>query len=769
MTLFDNHRRAGRQGAVATVRRRPPSATRSTRRRPDGFLPAREAAAVMRVSVDDVVAMAARGELEHKHHGHRLLVRPAVRVEARRASGGLAMPRRITVEIAGDTKGLERAFGRASKSAATFQASVTRSFSGLAAAGGFAIGIESARRAISGLVSEASGLGEALNKSNVVFGRSAGTSHGRTRPNAGFGISQRAALQAAGAFGSILETSGSTRRRRPFLKGSSGWHPIWRRSTTLIPARHSRSSAQAWRARRSRSARSGCCSQRPASKTRRTARDRKDELDAQRGPEGAGALQPDPSRHTREQSDFSRTSGSLANQSRILSAQFDNLRAKLGTALLPAILDATKGLNKFLSDASNQEKITKALTNGVKQLSAAFKVSKNVVLAFVGPTKQAIDGRADSKSAVKLLAAALVAVKVSQFATALGGIGPEAAASTVQVNALRGALLRLGAIGAIAIAVEVLDQQARNRQAGQELPDRHGTGFLDNRLEIPVDADVTQLDAMANKLSELSGEGNFAVKAIRKYADGLRAAGIEASIAADKTDEFVRSLPTEASFKSVVPSILGNLKGAVTGAQSKSFGGIFDNIVDGFTGALNDTMGKCRTAGRQGSRSGEARRVVRQPDRQPRSRRRQGRNEQGTPGELQRPTGAQDRNRETDRRRSRCAGRGTAARRRRGRDHREAQGDRQKVNDALQAAQFKGLGLDAEGNKPIPTIENLKKQLASLSKTVSGTKLDTPKLRSQFARIEGAHRPVQQRQEHARPATCSRRSAGSSTRDSRRR
>lgn len=39
----------------------------------------------------------------------------------------------------------------------------------------------------------------------------------------------------------------------------------------------------------------------------------------------------------------------------------------------------------------------------------------------------------------------------------------------------------------------------------------------------------------------------------------------------------------------------------------------------------------------------------------------------------------------------------------------------EKANKAIQAAQFRALGLDAEGNKPPPAIANLKKQLAQLS------------------------------------------------------
>lgn len=51
------------------------------------------------------------------------------------------------------------------------------------------------------------------------------------------------------------------------------------------------------------------------------------------------------------QGDFQRTSGGLANQQRILSAQWENAKTQLGTALLPAVLAVVKGLNAGLAPA----------------------------------------------------------------------------------------------------------------------------------------------------------------------------------------------------------------------------------------------------------------------------------------------------------------------------------------------------------------------------------------------------------------------------------
>lgn len=54
---------------------------------------------------------------------------------------------------------------------------------------------------------------------------------------------------------------------------------------------------------------------------------------------------------TTAQGDFARTSGGLANQQRILSAEFEDAKAKIGTALLPAVIAVTSALANNLGPA----------------------------------------------------------------------------------------------------------------------------------------------------------------------------------------------------------------------------------------------------------------------------------------------------------------------------------------------------------------------------------------------------------------------------------
>ena len=54
---------------------------------------------------------------------------------------------------------------------------------------------------------------------------------------------------------------------------------------------------------------------------------------------------------TTAQGDFARTSGGLANQQRIAAAQVENMKAKLGTALLPVMQQVVKLLNQYIIPA----------------------------------------------------------------------------------------------------------------------------------------------------------------------------------------------------------------------------------------------------------------------------------------------------------------------------------------------------------------------------------------------------------------------------------
>lgn len=79
-----------------------------------------------------------------------------------------------------------------------------------------------------------------------------------------------------------------------------------------------------------------------------------------------------------QQGDFERTSGGLANQQRILAANVKNTEEVIGGALMPAVLKITKGINDWLGKSENQEKVQRAVNTavdkGTKFVEAAWPV-----------------------------------------------------------------------------------------------------------------------------------------------------------------------------------------------------------------------------------------------------------------------------------------------------------------------------------------------------------------------------------------------------------
>lgn len=66
--------------------------------------------------------------------------------------------------------------------------------------------------------------------------------------------------------------------------------------------------------------------------------------------------------------DFERTSGGLANQQRSLRAQFDNIRAEIGTALLPVVTELVTQINEFLKSDTGRT-IIDTIVEGIGNLA----------------------------------------------------------------------------------------------------------------------------------------------------------------------------------------------------------------------------------------------------------------------------------------------------------------------------------------------------------------------------------------------------------------
>ena len=126
------------------------------------------------------------------------------------------MARKISVEIIGDSRSLERAFSRSGKAADKFHVKVAKTgigiAKGLAVAGGAAVAFSVAVGVKA--VKAASNLGEQINKNRVVFGKGAKMilAFGKTTASS-MGISNEKALEFAGTFGNMLVPMGIARLR----------------------------------------------------------------------------------------------------------------------------------------------------------------------------------------------------------------------------------------------------------------------------------------------------------------------------------------------------------------------------------------------------------------------------------------------------------------------------------------------------------------------------------------------------------------------------
>jgi hypothetical protein len=78
---------------------------------------------------------------------------------------------------------------------------------------------------------------------------------------------------------------------------------------------------------------------------------------------------------TLAQGDFARTSGGLANQQRILTATFENVKSTVGTALLPVVVQVAQQMNKWLSDP--------AITTGLTNLAQGIATFAGQVIAYI--------------------------------------------------------------------------------------------------------------------------------------------------------------------------------------------------------------------------------------------------------------------------------------------------------------------------------------------------------------------------------------------------
>lgn len=154
------------------------------------------------------------------------------------------------------------------------------------------------------------------------------------------------------------------------------------------------------------------------------------------------------------QGDFARTSDGLANQQRILKAEITDLEAKLGTALMPTVLKITKSMTEWLGKTENQKKIQHDLNVVIQNASVALAALKEIVQAMTPVVKGVNSALGGTKHTFELLFALGITLKLRAIAVALGltntaGVAGAAGTATVEVTRLRLALATLYSAAAV--------------------------------------------------------------------------------------------------------------------------------------------------------------------------------------------------------------------------------------------------------------------------------------------------------------------------------
>lgn len=291
----------------------------------------------------------------------------------------MAGSRKLVVEILGDAKGLASSLTDSESKLGKFGSAIG-GFAKTAAIGFAAVGV-GAVAAAKPLLDAASNLSESMSKVDVVFAENAKEIQDWSKKSAlAFGQSRASALEAAGTYGNLFQAFGLGRKEstdmskslvelaadlasfnntsvedalQALQSGVSGEsEPLKRYGVAINDVRLKQEALSLGLIKSTKEALT------PAAKAQAT----------------YALIMKDT---TLAQGDFARTSGGAANQQRILGAQLDNLKAKIGTALLPAFTSLVTYINT---------KIVPALTLFSEWVGARMPA----VLAFLQPKFEAL-------------------------------------------------------------------------------------------------------------------------------------------------------------------------------------------------------------------------------------------------------------------------------------------------------------------------------------------------------------------------------------------
>lgn len=402
---------------------------------------------------------------------------------------------------------------------------------------GTAVAVQFARK----IVTAASDLNETMSKSTVVFGRNAAAVQAWSQNSAkAFGMSQNAALGAASTYGNLFVSLGLAEDQSAKM------------STKLVELAGDLASFNNVSPEEALDAlRSGLVGETEPLKrfgvnmNEATLKAQalkmglvsstKEALNPAVKAQAAYALILEQT--TTAQGDFARTSGGLANQQRILNAEWENAQASLGQALLPAVTEVVTVLNSMLGAFNALPQPVKTVALGIAAVAAATVmlapriVATRAALAELGITSR-VTGLALSGFGKF---AGIATVALVGMTVAVGKINEAVADTVPSVDSLTKAVNDLATNGS-GVLTSASDEtvsfaDALNRLADPSLTDRLndfwgwvGSGGDAGPELIAMRKYVENIDgALANMVG--SGNAEQAAKAFELLAKDAEAHG----------------------------------------------------------------------------------------------------------------------------------------------------------------------------------------------------------------------------------------------------
>ena len=351
-------------------------------------------------------------------------------------------------------------------------------------------------------VKAASDLNESMNKSNVVFGKSAKAVHKWSKTSAtSLGLSRQAAEDSAGTLGNLFITMGLGEKQTADMSIKITNLASDLASFNNIPIEEALTSLRSGLVGEAEPMRRlGVLLSEAAVKTeayRLKLAKSGDELTEQQKVMARYSLIMKQTK--KAQGDFARTSDGLANKSKILKAQFIDIAAKLGEELLPIVQDVA-GYVSGLLDRFGE------LTQG--QRSAIVKIG--LVVAAMGPLLY-ITGKVLTSVSSLATAYKRVAKWAGLAATAGGKVGAGTAAGTAAGSA--------GGAGAGAVTGASMGAMAT------------AAGGIAIMAATPL-----VMAAIADKVAPRSGTSAGALGARGSASDAFRAKAAKVKISADTSE-----------------------------------------------------------------------------------------------------------------------------------------------------------------------------------------------------------------------------------------